>query len=174
MASLTSTGLISQYLDTNGDGTGTTNANGDYSSALDEFYIEPASDETYLIARIIISVEDTAGMTAEEYGNLGSALTNGVEIQERDGTGVVTDFTDGVPIKANFQWGALCYDVDIKSWGTTPTNELLVARYSFNKFGDGVTVTGELGERLTVRLNDDFTGLISHRFMVQGEKFERS
>ena len=172
--SLTETGLFSRYLDINGDGTGTKEAVGNYSAGVEEFYIEPAATVSYRVHRLIISLEDTTGMQADEYGNLAAALTNGVSIQEKDGSGVITDFTDSLPIKTNAGWGALCYDVDVKSWGQTPTNEFLLARFSFDKFGEGLWLTGELGEYLTVVLNDDFTGLISHKFLAQGTIFTRS
>ena len=162
--------LLSRFLDTNGDGTGTKNANGNYSGAVEEFYIQPAADEVMQIARLLISIEDTTGMQANEYGDLGSALGNGITIEEeRNGT-VVTDFTDGVPITTNAEWGTLCYDVDVKSWGQTPTNELLVARFTFARSERNVRLEGTspTPDRLVVSLNDTLTGLIRHTFMVQG------
>lgn len=156
-------------LDTNGNGTGTTNANGDYSSALEEFYISApsASERDLILQRIIITIEDTTGFSANEYGNLAAALTNGVVIQHRqsDET-IVTDLTDGEPVKTNAGWGSKCYDVDLKTWGVG--NEFLLVRWTFERSGSSIHLNGGSGDRLAVRLNDDFTGLVSQSFEVQG------
>lgn len=163
------TNIFSRFLDTNGDGTGTTNANGDYSGTgnEDQFYIAPASGESFWIERMIVSVEDTSGFTAQEYGNLGAALTDGIEVQVRTGADTVKiDLTDGVPIETNAHWGRMCYDVDVKSWGAG--NELLVCRWTFTRTGGALILNGGNSERLTVVLSDSFTGLISHYFLVQG------
>lgn len=153
--------ILSRYLDTNGDGTGTKNANGNYSVTPEQFYI----DGPCTLTRMIVMIEDTAGMQAEEYGNLGVALTNGVTITiDRSGLdNNAVNLTDGLPIKTNAEWGRLCYDVDVKSWGAG--DEVFLARWTFAnaepiKLGDG--------DRLEVTLNDDFTGLIEHYFKVQG------
>jgi len=156
--------MISRYLDTVGDGSGTKNANGDYSGAEEIFFIAPPAGSTYDIARLIISAYDTTGMQAQEYGNLATALDPGIVVRVSNGDGVINDLTDGVPIKTNAEWGALCYDVDVKSWGSG--NELLVVRWTFAK--SGIDVHLGSSEKLEVVLNDDFEGLLSHRFMVQG------
>lgn len=155
-----------RYLDTNGDGTGTKNANGDYSSAEEIFYIQPPANQRYELHRIIITLEDTSGFSAQEYGNLGAALTNGIEIKSRNNDVVTCDITAGIPIKTNAQWAALAFDVDLKSWGAG--NELLTARLTFEKAGEPIVICGNIGGRLEVSLNDDFSGLITQYFMVQG------
>ena len=233
--------LISRFLDTVGDGSGTKNANGDYSLIGDEFFIKPPADQVFRIARIIITVEDTAGFTAAKYGAL-AALVSGITIKLMDddsltsvadeeitsdhdawvafanellnvgsvvvepsgggtaytegtdytidyqtgrimvlstGTmadatafdcdydhGATVDLTDGVPVKTNAQYGGLCYDVDVKSWGSG--DELLTARLTFTKFGQYIRLDGAVNGRLVVTVNDDLDGLISHRFLAQG------
>ena len=154
-----------RYMDSVGDGSGDESFIGDYSSAAEEALLIPASNEIIKVARLIISAEDTSGMTAAKYGNM-AALTNGVTIQKKNTTGVVTDITDGVAIKTNAQYSALCYDADIKTWGQG--NELLTARFTLSKSGEPVILNGSLGEYLVVNLNDNFDGLISHKFMAQG------
>jgi hypothetical protein len=157
--------LFSRYLCTNGDGSGTDNFIGNHAAT--EAYIQPAAEQIFYLHLLIVSLEDGSGMKAEQYGLL-AALTNGVQIREEDSAGTITDFTDGVPIKTNAQWAALCYDADIKDWGTSPTQELFVARYTFANHGRGIYLDGDRGGKLVVALNDNFTGLISHRFLVEG------
>lgn len=162
--------IISRYLDTAGDGSGAKEATGDYSITPEEFYLQPPVNEVYQISRLLVSIEDTTGMVPEEYGNLGSALANGVSVSyEKDGVEVV-DLTDGLPIKNNAQWGMLCFDVDVKNWANTPTDELVVVRWTFARSGTNLRLSGfnATRDRLVVSLNDNLEGLISHRFKAQG------
>lgn len=162
-----------RVLDTNGDGTGTKSAIGDYSSGgLGEtiFYIQPPSSEIFHIARMIVSYSDAAGMSAVEYGNTAAALTNGITLRKSDDNGVITDLTAGLPIKSNAEWGRHCYDVDLKTWSTG--NEFIVVRWTFTKDtgeSDGrISLDGIKNERLEIVLNDDFTGLVDQYFLVRG------
>jgi len=156
---------LSRYLDTAGNGTGTKNAIGNYAGAVEEFYIEPAAGEKYEIARLIVTIEDTGGGTAQEYGNIGVALTNGIEvILENEYGTTMSDLTDGVPVKTNGDWSRLCYDVNWIDKGSG--NDYITVRWTFAKSGD--TISLEAGQRLTVQLNDSFVGLITHYFLVQG------
>jgi hypothetical protein len=165
--------IISRFLDTAGDGSGTKNANGNYASAAEEFLITPDSGEQWWITRMIVSITDTAGMLQNEYGNLGAALTNGIAVDVQDDSGVLYSLTDeDVPVKTNAQWGAYCFDVALFSWGTSPTNEELVVRWTFAKSGKPVQLRSWQGEKLVVTLNDDLTGLLTHRFLVQGYESE--
>lgn len=152
-----------RYLDTNGDGTGTIDATGDYSAAAEDFYFEATEGTT--IHRMIVSVGDTTSMQAQEYGNIGSALANGITVKLYNEHGALyEDLTDGQPVTTNSEWGALCYDADVKAWGAG--NELLVVRWTFSNSGRPLHLG--TSAKLVVQVNDDMTGLLSHRFMIQG------
>lgn len=157
--------IINQFLDTNGDGTGTTNANGNYAVTPTEFYIQPGAGYYYKIARMIVEIEDTVGMSATDYGNITSGLTNGVSVQVKRGSTVLRDLTPDT-VKANAQWAAYCYDADLKAWGSG--NEVLAVRWTFEKSGLPAYLNGTENDRLSVTLNDDLTGLVTHTFLVQG------
>lgn len=145
---------------------GSNNINVDASATAQYAFIKPEIGETYKLHRVIISIGDTAGMLADEYGNLGAALTNGISLKRyRDGV-EKQDYMDGVPIKTNAAWGALCYDVDLKTWGAGP--ELLVVRWTFSKSGSPITLKGRKLDELRLEVNDDLSGLTDHRFMIQG------
>lgn len=158
----TPTKAIYRLLDTNGDGTGTKNANGNYASAADEFYFKAAKDT--FIHRLIIHIVDTQGMDAVKYGNT-AALTNGyvMKIQNRAQTDVL-DLCDGLTIKTNGDIGRNCYDVDLKSWGTG--NEFLQARWTFTAAGQPLFLRA--GYEFSITFNDDLSGLIEHYFKLQG------
>ena len=155
-----------RYLDTNGDGSGTKNANGDYSSTAQDFCIKPPPGKIYVIHRVIVSVEDSTAMQAQEWANFGAALTNGIEIKVKTASEVLVDITDGVPITTNGNLSRVCYDVDIKTWGAG--NELLVARFTFAKSGKPLSLNGSKGEMLAFELSDDFEDALSQYFQVQG------
>ena len=165
--------MINQFLDTVGDGSGTTNAIGDYSdtgAGVEEFfYTDPSGGGLDLppsyIHRMIVSIGDTTGMQASEYGNTGAALTNGVSIAVKRAAATLIDLTPE-PILTNAQWGAYCYDVDLKTWGAG--DELLLVRWTFTKSGSPIKL--EAGDKLVVTLNDDCSGLTDHRFLIQGEQ----
>ena len=163
------TSYLYRFLDTDGDGTGTKTAVGDYSddpgSGVEIFYIAPPANTVYEIARIIPHVVDAGTFDSGSYGN-GIDLTNGIVIRISDSSGVLVDLTDDLPVITNTDWGRLCYDVTRSTFGTG--NEYLHARWTFAKSGQPVRLVGDSGHKLEVVLNDDFSDLVEQYFMVQG------
>ena len=158
--------VFSRFLDTNGDGTGTINAIGNYSSSATDFYIK-SDGKRYNISRMIVTAEDANGMTASEYGNLGSALTNGIRVLLLDVDGNVSEDLAPIPVKTNAQWAMYCYDANVLGWGNG--DDLLAVRWTFVKAGEPLEIGPGVGEKsFVVRLNDDFSGLVSHRFLIEG------
>lgn len=157
--------MIFSYLDTNGDGSGTKVATGNYSVAADDFYISPPDGQTYHIYRMIVHIEDDTGMQVQDYGNITNGISNGVSVlvEDPDSTEIL-DLTDGLPITTNGEWTRVCYDVDVKSWGSG--NEVLSARWTFAASGSPIVLPSNWS--LIVRLNDDFSTLLDHTFKVQG------
>ncbi len=161
--------LISRFLDQNGDGTGNSNMGAaDYTG--ERFFIAPAAGQIFVINRIIISLEDETGFKAETFGKE-SALTNGLLLKSEFASQVVrTDFLNGDTIKTNGQFGLMCFDVDVHNWANTPTDEILLARLSFNRFSvnGGLTLTGDDSEKLVVTVQDDLTAILRLKVMAQG------
>jgi len=156
---------IDRYLCTNGDGTGTKSATGDYSGAEEIFFIQPAAGEIFLLERLIVYVVDVGAFDADKYGN-DITLTNGIVLREKDDDGVIADITDGLPIKTNSHWARNCYDVAHYSYGTG--NETLAARWTFSKAGSPIRLAGDENNRLEIVLHDKLDGLVEHTFLVQG------
>lgn len=154
---------IYRFLDTAGNGTGTKNANTNTSVAADDFYISGPTSGRITLVRMIISIRDDFGFSAEKYGAL-AELTNGVGVSvTSDGT--TTDLLDGVKVKTNEGWGRQCFDVDINTTGTG--DDYLVARWTFAAAGKPLVLSSAT-DKLVVTTNDDLTGLVEHYFMVQG------
>jgi hypothetical protein len=154
--------LLIRYLDENGDGTGNKIGNGDYSGAPTEFFISPPLGESYNLTRLIIYIEDTTGMDNAKYGNTGPLL-NGVGISVTVG-GIVTDLLDGLPIKTNGQWKRLCYDQHIDSTGAG--NDSCAARWILTSSDTSIAL--DHGDKFSITLNDDLSGLIDHTFLLEG------
>lgn len=160
--------LIKSFLDENGDGSGNSNAIGDYSVTPQEFYYQCPANHQAAIHRLIISAEDTSGMGADDYGKITGGLTVGYFLLAKDAQGAtLLDLTNGLPIKTNGGLTWYCYDVDIHTWGNG--NEYLAARWTFAQ--SGIPLYLGPGERLSVTFNDDLSGLINHRFKVQGHYY---
>lgn len=157
--------IISRMLDTTGDGTGTQNANG---AAQAPVKIAPGAGEVFVIERMLISVGDTTGMTAQEYGNLGATRQVAVRVGNLAGERIDYYLTDpAVSITSNAEYGTYCYDVDLKDWGAG--NQLLVARWTFSRSGRAVVLDGDNSDELWVEFNSgDFSGLLQHYFLAQG------
>jgi hypothetical protein len=160
---------LSRFLDTSGDGTGTKNANGDYSptgSGQTIFFIQPASGVNYKLARMIVSIQDNQVLSAGGYGGIVGALASGIQVRVADDNGTITDLTDGIPIDSNAAWGRYCYDVMFTDFGAG--DNFVEVRWTFSKAETLLRLEGSENERLEVVLNDDLDGLTGHYFLVQG------
>lgn len=156
--------LLHQILSTNGDGTGTISAIGNYASAATEFYIQPAAGVVYRIARMIPHVVDAGSFDAGSYGN-GITLTNGVLVQQKHDAVIDVNLTP-LAILTNVDWGRYCFDIKVSTFGLG--NESLGARWTFAKYGQYIRLVGDNNDRFTVILNDDFTDLVDQTFVVEG------
>ena len=144
----------------------TKDAVGDYTSAVERFKItcETGSQKLHL-HRMIIYLEDVGAFKSAKYG-VDLDLSSGVHVRVHAADDSIhADLTASDPIITNAQWGALCYDVTLDTFGTG-NNGSLAVRWTLANAGVPVTLTS--GEYLAVDLNDDFTGLEKQTFMVQG------
>lgn len=164
---------IFRYLDTDGDGGGTKNANVNGSVTPVVFKIVPGTGEVMAIHRIIIHVEDTGILAVDDYGAIagGLAVGCGLELRNIEDDAIITDMLDGLPVKNNHSWSSICYDTDVHAFGAAPAETALIYRLSFSRIGDPLIITGD--EYLAVVINDDCTGLVHHYFMAQGEYLRR-
>ena len=154
-----------RFLDTVGNGTGTKNANVDGSVTPVEFKLVTVANEPWEIWRLLVFVRDTLAFSAEDYGNINGPLTNGISICTVDADGeIMVDLCDGVEVVSNADWSRLNYDVAPLDFGSG--DNYLVVRWSFNKMGEPLHLKN--GESLVITVNDDLTGLVEHRFGIQG------
>ena len=157
--------MISQFLDTNGDGTGTFNAAANHSVTPETYFIKPGPDRAFVLSRMIVYVRDTGSIDAEGFGNA-SALTNGLVIRQQSDTGTVIDLTAQEPIKSNAGFANHCYDATVLTWGTG--DEILVSRWTFANSGTVINLNGNEGDRFEAVVSDDLSTMVDVRFLVQG------
>jgi hypothetical protein len=151
-----------QDADTVGDGSGTTNFIANHAATIAK--VAPPVGVAYAIERLLFTLEDAGNFTTVLYGAL-PALTTGITLRVVNDSGTLYNLTTQ-PIKTNGNWGSTCYDANISAWGGG--NAALHVRWTFSKGGSPVFLYGDEGGELQVVLDDDFTGLVTHRFHFQG------
>jgi len=153
---------IYQYLDDVGDGSGVPNTNKDYFLSPQYVFIQPPLGVKHEIEQMVISIEASGNFSSGGYGN-SVPLVNGISVLVLDSSlNVIDDLTDEDPIKTNGQWGAVCYNVELKSW-PGGGNNWLVAEWIFRKV---ISLVDR--QIFAIIANDDFTNLVTHKFMVHG------
>lgn len=158
---------LSELLDTNGNGTGTINAIGNYSDAglgATTFYIQPPVGQLYYLDRILVHVEDVGTFVPSLYGK-DIVLTNGLTI-DCVINGEIIDLTANHRIKTNSEWAMFCFDLTLDAKGGAGTNFMHV-RWSFNK-SKSIILNGNTNDVFRLTLNDNFNGLVTQHFVVQG------
>lgn len=133
------------------------------------FYFRPTHGKRAYIERLIVHLEDTGSIDADGFGN-GAALNRGLKIGvQRPSFGSDNwdfDLLDGQTIKTNGQWGGVCFDVDVRGWGTG--DEVLAVRWTFGRSGQPLELDGGNDECVVVWFDEDLSGLNEHTMMVQG------
>jgi hypothetical protein len=161
--------IISRFVDTNGDGTGSYEITGDYDGSPTLFKFTAQAREHVVLSRLIGSMKAVALTNADVYGTAaGSALTNGIQIYVTDVDGEILYYlTDPrLPVKTNGMWAHYCYD--FTQWAGLGAGEDHGAwRWTFAKSGQPVELLP--GWSLCVFVEDDFSSLVTeHHFVVQG------
>lgn len=147
----------SRFLDTVGDGSGSSLQNVDGSITPVVFKVTAAADEVLLIDRMLVDLADTGSLDSGAYGN-NIVLTTGIEFGVIRADATEEAMTDQHTVKTNADWVAFCHDVDPLTFGLG--DEVLTVRYTFAK--DGAPVKLNPGDSFFMRINDDLTGLSEH------------
>lgn len=159
---------IFRYLDATGDGTGNKNFNADYSGG-EQAILQPPANKIYSINRMLVEILDTGVMGVGTYGAI-SAISNGISVQVQltADDSVLLDLMDGITVKTNGDWAALCYDAVINDTGAGNLGYVNV-RWTFGKSGSPLRIRPT--EKLVVNFSDNLVGLTEHRFMAQGVSY---
>lgn len=159
--------VVHQFLSINGDGTGTINAIGDYSSTSAVFYIQPAINEVMIIHELLLHILDSGAMPAGSYGS-GAALTNGLQVFITNARSPRLSMLPG-PIKTNSNFmhcGLNAFNLINFSGGI----DGIIASFRPNNFGTPILLDGSQEHKIEVILNDSFVGFSDHHFIAHGFK----
>lgn len=157
--------IFLRFADSVGDGSGSRNAIGDYSSVPSTFFIKPTVDETFRLSLLMISYRSMNEGSATDYASM-VPLTNGIQIHiVRDGE-VTNDLTFAGRIFDNAGWETASEFYTRQRWlGNIWTYNAVIP---IAKSGQSFRLAGEKQEELQIILNDDFTSLERHVFGFYG------
>lgn len=164
--------LFSRFLDTVGDGSGIKNSAVDHSGAAEEYKLVANEQEVLICHRILITV---VGSALDKGGYVGAgALSKGIKLELRDTSGhSIIDFTDGITIKTLPSWGRYSFDVALHEAAGSGDDTFLV-RWSFDKYGQPITLAGSKDLYLAMTINDDLSGLTEHYAVIDGHNTRES
>lgn len=156
---------FARRLDTVGNGTGVSNAIGDYSGTPTRFRLIPAAGELIIVNELHIYIEDGGPLDAGTYGN-GLVLTNGIAVELKQG--LVTRNIQGTnPILNNSHWTRVTFNTASMVFGGG--NNALAYRWDLKNMYVPLALSSN--DELAIILNDNFTGLVSHSFSARGFQF---
>ena len=162
---LNSASPFAQYLTQAGDGTGAINANGNYAGGATTWYIQPPANQTILISALQVQITDTGIINGLNYGGL-ATLTNGINFRSVINA-APSQLTVGNNVFTNGQLAAISSKFEFHSLGANAF--IITAQIGFfSQLGVPVVLEGRFNDRIEVVLNDNFTGLDAHRFVVFG------
>jgi hypothetical protein len=159
--------LIFRFLDTNGDGTGTKAANGNYSSALTKFFYKSPANTISVLYTLIIHIEDNAAFTLAGYGGSVAALTNGIDAYVADANNNdILNLIDDVKIKSTTGWERIAFDSRSSAYSGVGEHKAII--WDFRLCGSPLMLGP--AQSLVVALNDDLSHLVSHGFFINGHQ----
>ena len=147
---------------------------GDYSVTPETFSLGPAEKEVWQLQRLTVYIQDTGNFNVASYGN-GITLTNGIELKLFEGETEIANFQTSSPIKSNADWGRFCFNNSYLNFGQG--DNAFIARWDISPnfvwmHGIGTPDHPTAGNTVRVTLNDDFSGLTSHTFLLEGNIVE--
>lgn len=153
-----------QMVSSNGDGSGLTSQNGNYSVTPQLFFVQPPAGRIYLIYHFTVNIADTAAFGLTDYGGILGGLTNGIAFQQRINN-VVSNPMVGYTIKRNYQWGIFEPPL-IVAYGNA---QCLTENINVVEHGGPFVLDGNQGDYLGMLISDNLTALNDQVATVSGE-----
>ena len=155
---------ILQFFTETGDGLGNVEFNGNYSVTPKSIFLNAVSGKQTFITHLQVSVVSNNSFYSGKYGDQ-PALTNGIQLLVNS-QGITLDVLKGHPIKSNREWMSISNDVGIVDY--LSSNEQGVFHLDILEFPTPIGFQLVAGDYIKFVLNDDFSGLASHRFLAKG------
>lgn len=158
--------LISRFLDSNGDGTGTK----DMGCPADIYSIKPPATRNYIIDEIIVILVDNGPISPLQFG-AGAFLATGClfRITEKAGASpavIKRDLLDGLTIKNNTD---LAIIGECDRWSDVAESSI-VARCNLREKGTPITLYGDKGNALEFVTQDDLSAIEALYVQVIGRE----
>lgn len=150
-----------QFLDVNGDGTGSIDMNTDGSTVPVDFRLLCPPKRTLYLEDISVFLQDEGNFTAAGYGSL-ATLGNGIALSIKTSSGTILDVTDQLPIRSNSDW--LAYAFKTESYNFSAGQSVLSFNYNLNQSGKPLTLGPGMEWFATVR--DNLSALTAHYIRV--------
>lgn len=161
--------IINQRLTLDGTANGNADMTGDYVAATD-FYIQPPIGLLFHITSLVLFIEDEMIDDSSNYGGLNGPLINGIKFLVANPSGVIKDFTPVNPSKNNGELLGAGGRGGITAFSGNNVDTLVA---TFGPFVPSIDLEGFNEDKLIIRLQDDFTGLLIHRVSVFGNAESR-
>jgi len=156
---------IIKLLDTIGNGSGITNAIGNYSTTPVLFTAVVPPNTLWFLNFIKIQVSDTGTFGGHDYGNITNGLINGYSIKIYKNN-IPTVLTAGL-ITYNDQFIHYSFEYQLTQFSNSYWTSSAVLR-----FDPPFVLCGNLGDRVEITLHDNFTGLTDHTFAIHGSQIK--
>jgi len=150
---------------TAGDGTGNSNFINNYSVTPADLYYQAVKPIS--IYSLQINISDGGSFAQTEYGNI-TALANGVKFFFKPSGMPEVPLVGSVVIKNNLDLVDFASRFDLVQWSGTPQT-FIAHVHTLEQYGCPILLA--VGDRIIIRLNDNFTGLINQVFTIGGKEF---
>jgi hypothetical protein len=160
---------FAQLLSSNGDGTGTTNAKGNYSTGSPGiFYLQPPAGQVWCLTSLPILITDDGALDAGRYGDA-LVLTNGFLLEVKSGATVKLDLCGGLPILTNADWGRCGATPFLIDWGVGDDSLAVILNFT-QLYGLPLRLVGDNNDRLQLTVRDNTANIVSHYLQAMGYK----
>jgi hypothetical protein len=154
------------YLTQSGDGTGAFNVNGNYATPTDFYY---QASKKLIVANVDFYISDNAQFEQNGFGSNQNPLTNGLKFFFKPAGGVEKQMFNNQALKSNQDVIAWACETSLTAFAGNANT--LMASLNFQKvFGTDVVMN--VGDIITVRVQDNLTSIVEMAFCVTGRELQ--
>jgi len=121
------------------------------------------------VVRVLFIIRDDAAMDSAKFGGI-TALTNGVVLRKKNGT-----YKNIFNVKSNGDFAERAYDIEYDDRSAPQSDYFFRCRRTFggqSKNGVTIRLVGAENDELQIIIQDDLTGLVDFRCVIQGHVIE--
>jgi hypothetical protein len=145
---------------------------GNYGGVTEFIYTNNSSTQTLFISNLVVSIQDESPFNLSEYGSIGSALTNGINVFYTTDSGATKNFIVGTTfnVKSNGDWNNFTNDIKLTDLGTGDS----ILTLTLNFRNNGAYIILPQNERFGIEVQDDFSLVNSHKAQINGFLYANS